>query len=86
MHPDWIPLSEVGKRPYGEAVALFRKHVNPGLVTLLEMGEYTAIDPQEGWTIKEQEHQSHMSGKDGIEVRTLGVTHFDSRTGTLVPD
>ncbi|PKN50404.1 MAG: hypothetical protein CVU58_01045, partial [Deltaproteobacteria bacterium HGW-Deltaproteobacteria-16] len=47
MHPDWIPLSEVGKRPYAEAVALFRKHVNPGLVTLLEMGEYTAIDPQE---------------------------------------
>lgn len=47
MHPDWIPLDEVGKRPYGEAVVLFRKHVNPGLVTLLEMGEYTAIDPQE---------------------------------------
>ena len=46
----------------------------------------SAIDPQEGWTIKEQEHQSHLSGKDGVEVRTLGVTHFDSRTGTLVPD
>ncbi|MFZ5775665.1 MAG: aspartate aminotransferase family protein [Thermodesulfobacteriota bacterium] len=46
MHPNWIPLAEVADRPYSEAVELFRRHVNPGLVTLLEMGEYTAIDPR----------------------------------------
>lgn len=42
---DWIPLAEVMDRPYQEAVQIFRRHVNPGLATLLEIGEYTALDP-----------------------------------------
>lgn len=43
MIKDMIKVQEVTERPYSEAVALFRKHINPGLVSLLEMGEYTAI-------------------------------------------
>ena len=46
MHKEWIPLSEVPSRPYTEAVEMFRNHINPGLVALLEIGEYTAINPQ----------------------------------------
>ena len=46
MHKEWIPVDEVTKRPYTEAVEMFRTHINPGLVALLEIGEYTAINPQ----------------------------------------
>ncbi len=46
MHTDWIPVDEVTERPYTEAVEKFREHINPGLVALLEIGEYTAINPQ----------------------------------------
>lgn len=46
MHEKWIPLDEVTKRPYNEAVEMFREHINPGLVALLEIGEYTDINPQ----------------------------------------
>ena len=46
MHKQWIPVNEVTKRPYSEAVEMFREHINPGLVALLEIGEYTAINPQ----------------------------------------
>lgn len=46
MHKEWIPLAEIPSRPYTEAVEMFRSHINPGLVALLEIGEYTAINPQ----------------------------------------
>ena len=42
------------------------------------------IEPQDGWVIKDQEVQSHLTGKDGVETRTLGVTNFDPKTGTLI--
>ncbi|MDD2463578.1 MAG: aminotransferase class III-fold pyridoxal phosphate-dependent enzyme [Desulfobulbus sp.] len=43
---NWIALEEVRTKPYAESVALFKQFINPGLVDLLEMGEYTAIEPQ----------------------------------------
>jgi len=46
MHKEWIPVKEVAERPYTETVEMFREHINPGLVALLEIGEYTAINPQ----------------------------------------
>jgi putrescine aminotransferase len=46
MHEKWIRVEEVPNRPYEETVELFREHINPGLVSLLEMGEYTTINPQ----------------------------------------
>ncbi len=45
MHNEWIPVREVSTRPYSDAVEMFRRHINPGLVALLEIGEYTAINP-----------------------------------------
>jgi putrescine aminotransferase len=46
MRKNWIALQDVEKKPYTECVDLFKKHINPGLVALLEMGEYTAIQPR----------------------------------------
>lgn len=46
MHDHWIRVEDVANRPYTETVELFREHINPGLVSLLEMGEYTTIKPQ----------------------------------------
>ena len=45
MKKNWIALEEVRTKPYAESVALFREFINPGLVDLLEMGEYTDIEP-----------------------------------------
>ena len=54
MQKNWIAVDDVSAKPYKEAVALFRQYINPGLVDLLDMGEYTSIQPQSavGATIK----------------------------------
>lgn len=41
----WIPLAAVPEHPWHEVIALSRKHLNRGLIDLLEVGEFTAIDP-----------------------------------------
>mgnify|MGYP001051941046 CR=1 FL=1 len=46
MRKNWISVDEVSAKPYKESVALFREYINPGLVALLDMGEYTSIQPQ----------------------------------------
>ncbi len=46
MRKNWIAVQDVEGRPYEECVELFRKYINPGLVALLEMGEYTSIEPR----------------------------------------
>lgn len=46
IHKNWIPIKEVTERPYTQTVEMFREHINPGLVALLEIGEYTAINPR----------------------------------------
>jgi len=46
MRKNWIAVDDVSTKPYKEAVALFRQYINPGLVDLLDMGEYTSIQPQ----------------------------------------
>lgn len=77
MHPEWIPLAEVPHRPYGEAVEFFRRHVNPGLVTLLEMGEYTAIDPQsaEGAVITDAQGKRILDFVSSYGALNLGHNH-----------
>lgn len=40
-----IPLREVPERPWSEVVGLARKHLNRGLIDLLELGEFTAVEP-----------------------------------------
>lgn len=45
MKNNWITLQDLSSKPYAESVALFRQYINPGLVDLLEMGEYTSIEP-----------------------------------------
>lgn len=55
-----------------------------GMYKLQRISE-SPIEPYDGWIITSQEHESHMTGKDGVLTRTLGVTRFDSKTGTLIP-
>ena len=73
MHTEWIPVSEVTKRPYTEAVEMFREHINPGLVALLEIGEYTEINPKsaEGAVI------TSTDGKEILDfVSSYGALNF----------
>ncbi|MGV1099768.1 aspartate aminotransferase family protein [Thiovibrio sp. JS02] len=86
MHKDWIPLSEVSERPYAETVALFRRHVNPGLVTLLEMGEYTEIDPvsAEGATITAADGRRILDFVSSYGALNLGHNH--PRVGAAISE
>lgn len=46
MDKSWINLDDIPNQPYTKAVQLFRDHINPGLVSLLEIGEYTSLIPK----------------------------------------
>lgn len=71
MQKEWIKLSEVEARPYQDSVELFRKYINPGLVALLDMGEYTAIEPR----------AAH--GATVIDARGREILDFVSSYGAL---
>jgi putrescine aminotransferase len=77
MIKDMIKVQEVTERPYSEAVALFRKHINPGLVSLLEMGEYTAINPQraEGAVITSADGRKIVDFVSSYGALNLGHNH-----------
>lgn len=81
MHKNWIPVAEVTSRPYKEAVELFRNHINPGLVALLEIGEYTAINPQKA-------HGAVITSTDGKEildfVSSYGALNFGHNHAKIV--
>lgn len=73
MHTKWVPVKEVTERPYMEAVEMFREHINPGLVALLEIGEYTAINPKsaQGAVI------TSVDGKEILDVvSSYGALNF----------
>ena len=77
MDSDWIKVGEVESRPYQDNVDLFREHINPGLVTLLEMGEYTAIEPRSarGVTIVDGQGREILDFVSSYGALNLGHNH-----------
>jgi len=77
MHNKWIPVEDVTKRSYKEAVEKFREHINPGLVALLEIGEYTAINPKSalGAVITSTEGQEIIDFVSSYGALNLGHNH-----------
>lgn len=77
MHEKWIRAEDVANRPYTETVELFREHINPGLVSLLEMGEYTTINPKsaKGSTITAQSGQKIIDFVSSYGALNLGHNH-----------
>ena len=75
--PTMITVSQVTSRPRAEAVELFRQHINPGLVTLLEMGEYTVLDPlrAEGAVITTTEGKRILDFVSSYGALNLGHNH-----------
>ena len=72
-----VRVSDVADRPRAEAVELFRKHINPGLVTLLEIGEYTAINPvrAEGAVITTDDDKKILDFVSSYGALNLGHNH-----------
>lgn len=72
-----INLKNIHSRPRQEAVELFRKHINPGLVTLLEMGEYTDLDPvrAEGAVITTSDGKRILDFVSSYGALNLGHNH-----------
>jgi len=77
MHKKWIALEEITMRPYEEAVEMFRVHINPGLVALLEIGEYVAINPQsaQGAVITSTEGKEILDFVSSYGALNLGHNH-----------
>jgi putrescine aminotransferase len=77
MQANWITLEEVSQKPYAESVALFREYINPGLVDLLEMGEYTSIEPQSalGATIVDGQGRAILDFVSSYGALNLGHNH-----------
>ncbi len=85
MKENMVRVNEVPERPYAEAVDLFRKHINPGLVSLLEMGEYTAINPQraEGAVITSSNGEKILDFVSSYGALNLGHNHPRVREAIL---
>ena len=85
MKTNWIKLSEVGKKPYAECVELFREYINPGLVSLLEMGEYTAIEPHSarGTTIIDKNGRKILDFISSYGALNLGHNHPDVKKAII---
>jgi len=77
MHSKWIPVEDVINRPYKETVEKFREHINPGLVALLEIGEYTAINPKsaQGAVITSTEGTEIIDFVSSYGALNLGHNH-----------
>jgi putrescine aminotransferase len=72
-----VKVSEVASKPRTEAVELFRQLVNPGLVTLLEMGEYTALEAvrAEGAAITTRDGRTILDFVSSYGALNLGHNH-----------
>lgn len=85
-----IKVSEVKNRPRVEAVELFRKHINPGLVVLLEMGEYTGLNPvsAEGAVISTDDGRKILDFVSSYGALNLGHNHpeVSNAVQTLLAD
>ena len=77
MKRNWIALEDVRTKPYAESVALFKQFINPGLVDLLEMGEYTAIEPQyaQGAVIVDAQGRKILDFVSSYGALNLGHNH-----------
>ena len=77
MRKNWIAVDEVSAKPYKESVALFREYINPGLVALLDMGEYTSIQPQsaQGATIIDSNGREILDFVSSYGALNLGHNH-----------
>jgi putrescine aminotransferase len=77
MRKNWIAVDDVNAKPYKEAVALFREYINPGLVDLLDMGEYTSIQPQSalGATIIDGKGRKILDFVSSYGALNLGHNH-----------
>ena len=73
----WIALEEVRSQPYAQSVALFKEFINPGLVDLLEMGEYTAIEPHsaQGTVITDTQGRKILDFVSSYGALNLGHNH-----------
>jgi putrescine aminotransferase len=85
MKNNWITLQDLSSKPYAESVALFRQHINPGLVDLLEMGEYTAIEPQsaQGATIIDGQGRAILDFVSSYGALNLGHNHPQVKAALL---
>lgn len=85
MKNNWIALEEISRKPYAESVALFRQYINPGLVDLLEMGEYTAIHPQsaQGATIIDGQGRAILDFVSSYGALNLGHNHPQVKAAIL---
>ncbi len=72
-----IKVTEVPNQPRSKTVELFRQHINPGLVTLLEMGEYTTIEPlrAEGAVITTTDTKKILDFVSSYGALNLGHNH-----------
>jgi len=77
MQKNWIALADIKNKPYAESVALFRQYINPGLVDLLEMGEYTSIQPQsaQGAVIVDGQGRQILDFVSSYGALNLGHNH-----------
>jgi putrescine aminotransferase len=77
MKDNWISVQDVINIPYEECVAHFKKHINPGLVALLEMGEYTSIKPQsaKGATVVDGKGRRILDFVSSYGALNLGHNH-----------
>ena len=77
MQKNWIALADINNKPYAESVALFRQYINPGLVDLLEMGEYTSIQPQsaQGAVIVDGQGRQILDFVSSYGALNLGHNH-----------
>ncbi len=73
----FVRLSEVMTRPWKEVVSDARRHLNAGLVDLLELGEFTAIDPEraEGASIWDRGGRRIVDMVSSYGALNLGHNH-----------
>jgi putrescine aminotransferase len=81
MEDKWISIHDVANTPYEECVNHFRTFINPGLVSLLEMGEYTDIRPESssGSTIIDSEGRKILDFVSSYGALNLGHNHPEVR-------
>lgn len=81
MMKNWVRLDEVAALDYRQCVEDFREYINPGLVALLEMGEYTSIRPisAHGATITDQNGREILDFVSSYGALNLGHNHPEVR-------
>ncbi|SDP08613.1 aspartate aminotransferase family protein [Desulforhopalus singaporensis] len=86
MQGKWISVDEVAGIPYKECVNYFKTLINPGLVALLEMGEYTGVQPQSaaGSTIIDTSGRRILDFVSSYGALNLGHNHPEVKKAMLM--